>query len=163
MAGPPYQDTAPVTGHAETAVVQGAPSIAPSCTSTPGVVVPPAPVAQCADPKAAPAADIPVAGAAPGWTPFKEFHFPGEETNLPESDKTTVADIVTYLKDHASLLVAIDGHLDPKHLGMGHRRINAIRSQLLKAGIAAERVRTGAFGHPGSARAGRVAVLTREP
>jgi peptidoglycan-associated lipoprotein len=62
-----------------------------------------------------------------------------------------VSDIAAYVKQNPSTKVGLDGHTDPRGTDqynqvLSERRVNAIRDALIKAGVPADRILTGAFG-----------------
>ena len=62
-----------------------------------------------------------------------------------------ITDIAAYVKQNAPPQVGIDGYADPRgtdpyNQGLSERRVNAIRDALVKAGVASDKIQTGAFG-----------------
>ena len=62
-----------------------------------------------------------------------------------------VSDIAAYVKQNPSTKVGLDGHTDPRgtdkyNQALSERRVNAIRDALIKAGVPADTILTGAFG-----------------
>jgi len=78
-----------------------------------------------------------------------------------EADLKRVAEIADYMKQNPSLNIGLDGHMDPENRPLSDRRVAAMRDSLIKAGMPASHIETGAFGSPAQRRAGRVEVLLR--
>jgi peptidoglycan-associated lipoprotein len=106
------------------------------------------------------------AGVVDHWTSYRDFWFDFDRADMQPSETAKVADIATYLKKNPSLQVAIDGSMDPRgsdprNPELGDRRVNAIRDSLIKAGVPAEKIKSGAFGDESLRRDRRVEVLIR--
>ena len=96
-----------------------------------------------------------VAGA-PGsagtlWTAFKDILFDFDKSNLRANEQTEITQIAAYLQQNPAFTVGIDGHADPRgtdayNQALSERRVNTIKAALLKAGVPAEKIQTGAFG-----------------
>jgi outer membrane protein OmpA-like peptidoglycan-associated protein len=89
--------------------------------------------------------------AGPSWTSFKNFLFDFDKSDIRANQMSEVSEIATYVKQNPSTKVAIDGHTDPRgtdkyNQALSERRVNAIRDALMKAGVPADRILTGAFG-----------------
>jgi outer membrane protein OmpA-like peptidoglycan-associated protein len=98
-------------------------------------------------------------GPAGGWTPFKDFWFDSNRSDLMSSDSAAVSDIASYLRQNPGQQVGIDGSMDPKNTDLSNRRVSAVRNALLQAGVPSYKIQTGAFGNPDLQRDRRVAVL----
>jgi outer membrane protein OmpA-like peptidoglycan-associated protein len=90
-------------------------------------------------------------GAAAAWTSFKNFLFDFDKSDIRANDMSEVSDIAAYVKQNPSTKVGIDGHTDPRgtdkyNQALSERRVNAIRDALIKAGVPADKILTGAFG-----------------
>jgi peptidoglycan-associated lipoprotein len=62
-----------------------------------------------------------------------------------------VSEIAAYVKQNPSTKVGIDGHTDPRgtdkyNQALSERRVDAVREALVKAGVPADKILTGAFG-----------------
>ena len=100
------------------------------------------------------------------WTLYRDFQFDYNQPNLRASETKKVSEIARYLKGNPSLKVAIDPSLnfrgtDPRNQDLSDQRVSAIRDALIKAGVPAAKIQTGAFGDPKLARDGRIALLVR--
>jgi len=89
--------------------------------------------------------------AVANWTSFKDILFDFDKSAIRSNETSKVADIVTYLQQNPSIVVGIDGHADPRgtdkyNQALSERRVNAIRDALTNAGVARDKVQTGAFG-----------------
>lgn len=77
-----------------------------------------------------------------------------------------VDEIAQYLKANSSLKVGLDGarnprSSNPRNQQLSNQRVNSIRNALIKEGVPAAKIQTGAFGNPQLARDRQVAVLLR--
>jgi outer membrane protein OmpA-like peptidoglycan-associated protein len=93
----------------------------------------------------------PQAAAAKQWSSFRNFLFDFDKSAVRPNETSHVADIAAYIKQNPSARVGIDGHTDPRgtdgyNQGLSERRVNAIRDALVKAGVSADKIHTGAFG-----------------
>jgi len=89
--------------------------------------------------------------AGPSWTSFKNFLFDFDKSDIRTTQMNEVSEIAAYVKQNPSTKVGIDGHTDPRgtdkyNQALSERRVNAIRDALMKAGVPADRILTGAFG-----------------
>jgi outer membrane protein OmpA-like peptidoglycan-associated protein len=85
------------------------------------------------------------------WTTFKDILFDFDKSDIRSNETSKVTDIVTYLQQNPSIMVGIDGHADPRgtdkyNQALSERRVNTIRDALTKAGVARDKIQTGAFG-----------------
>ena len=93
-----------------------------------------------------------VAGAqGPRWVTFKDILFDFDQSNLRADEQSEIDRIVSHLKENPSITVGIDGHTDPRGTDrynqlLSERRVGAIKGALMKAGVPAEKIETGAFG-----------------
>jgi outer membrane protein OmpA-like peptidoglycan-associated protein len=101
------------------------------------------------------------AGVVANWTSYKSFWFSDNSSNIRDSDAGKVSEIVEYMKKNPSLHVGIDGYMNPNDRDLSNNRINAVRNNLIKAGMPAGSIETGAFGDANLRREGRVEVLIR--
>ena len=99
--------------------------------------------------------DAGVAGAAGAaavsWTAFNDFLFDFDKANVRQNEMSKVSDIAAHLQKNPSLTVGIDGHTDPRgtdlyNQALSERRVDAIKSALMNAGVPADKIKTGAFG-----------------
>jgi outer membrane protein OmpA-like peptidoglycan-associated protein len=93
-----------------------------------------------------------VAGA-PGatWVSFRDILFDFDKSNVRANEMYEINAIAAYLQKNPSVTIGIDGHADPRgndryNQALSERRVAAIKSALMKAGVPAEKIQTGAFG-----------------
>jgi hypothetical protein len=101
------------------------------------------------------------AGVINRWTSYRDFKFESNMAELRASDKDKVSEIATYMKANPSLNIAIDGSMEPRNQDLTDQRVDTVRAALIKAGVPASRIQTGAFGDRTPAQNGRVLVLIR--
>ena len=85
------------------------------------------------------------------WTKFKDILFDFDKADVRSDETGKVSDIASYLRQHPSVVVGIDGYADPRgsdkyNQALSQRRVNAVRDALLGAGVPADKITTGAFG-----------------
>jgi len=85
------------------------------------------------------------------WTTFKDILFDFDKSNVRPSEQVEVNQIASYLLENPAFTVGLDGHADPRgtdayNQALSERRVNAIKAALVKAGVPAEKIQTGAFG-----------------
>ncbi len=104
---------------------------------------------------AGPMGDAGVAGAqgATGlrWTKFKDVLFDFDKSNLRANEQAEINQIAAHLLQNPAFTVGIDGHTDPRgtdsyNQALSERRVESIKSALMKAGVPADKIFTGAFG-----------------
>jgi hypothetical protein len=93
------------------------------------------------------------------WTPYRDFWFDSNNSSLQASDSIKVSDIANYVSQHPSQHVGIDGSVDPNNTDLGNRRVNAVRTALIQAGVPSSKIQIGAFADPQLQRDRRVEVL----
>jgi outer membrane protein OmpA-like peptidoglycan-associated protein len=100
------------------------------------------------------------AGKAYGdWTPYRDFWFDSNKSDLQSSDSGKVSDIANYVSQRAGRHVAIDGSIDPNNADLSNRRVSAVRNALVEAGVPSSKIQIGAFADPQLQRDRRVEVL----
>jgi peptidoglycan-associated lipoprotein len=93
----------------------------------------------------------------PGWTQNREalavdtVYFDYDKSTIREGEKSKVVAVAEYLKGNLMVAVLIEGHCDERgteeyNRALGERRALALREELVKLGIAADRVDTVTFG-----------------
>ena len=120
----------------------------------------------------------------PGWREDREMfksdavHFAYDSSAIRDGEKSKIENVAGYLKSNASAAVRVEGNADERgteeyNRALGERRALAIRSALVQAGVASDRVdtlsngedRPAAEGHDESAwkknRRGDFVVLTQ--
>ena len=85
------------------------------------------------------------------YTTFKDILFDFDKSNLRANEQSEINQIASYLQQNPAFTVGIDGHTDPRgtdayNQALSERRVNAIKAELMKAGVPAEKIQTGAFG-----------------
>ncbi|MES1194483.1 MAG: OmpA family protein, partial [Opitutus sp.] len=105
-----------------------------------------------------------VAGVVGQWTSYRDFNFAYNDSRISKSDDMKVASIAAYMRDNPSLSLALDGTMDPhgsdpRDQALNDRRVDAVRSALIEAGVPSYRIKTGAYGDPLTRRDRRVEVL----
>ena len=98
------------------------------------------------------------------WTAYRDFTFYGDRADLQPSDVTMADEIAGYMAHNPSLQIGIDGSTNPSggapaNQGPNDRRVDAVQAALIKAGVPASKIQTGAFGDPQLRRDDRVEVL----
>jgi len=100
------------------------------------------------------------------WTSYQDFWFDAGRADIYPADASKVTDIAAYMKQNTSMQLGIDSSMNPNSIDQGkldlaRRRGNAVHDALITAGVAASRIKSGAFGDTGLRRDGRVEVLIR--
>jgi outer membrane protein OmpA-like peptidoglycan-associated protein len=99
------------------------------------------------------------------WISYRTFWFDYNTVDLRNSDSGQVSEIAYYMQQNPSLKVGIDGSSprgsDARNQDLAGRRVRSVHSALVKAGVPAYRIETGAFGDEQLARDGRVEMLLR--
>jgi peptidoglycan-associated lipoprotein len=99
-------------------------------------------------------------GDQPGhtnWTPHPEIlkdysvHFAFDSSAVRSSDKSKVASVADYLKNNPNVAVRVEGNCDERgteeyNRSLGERRALAGREELIRLGIASDRVDTLSYG-----------------
>ena len=91
------------------------------------------------------------ASTAKQWSSFRNFLFDFDKSAIRSNETSHVSDVAAYMKQNPSARVGIDGYADPRgtdpyNQGLSERRVDTIRDALVKAGVAGDRIETGAFG-----------------
>jgi outer membrane protein OmpA-like peptidoglycan-associated protein len=98
-------------------------------------------------------------GPGGSWTPFRDFWFDYNRSDLQSSDSGKASDIANYLRQNPGQQVGIDGSIDPNNMDLSNRRVSTVRNALLQAGVPSYKIQTGTFGNPALQRDRRVEVL----
>ncbi len=83
---------------------------------------------------------------------FQKIHFETDSSKVDgQAVQKTVKAVAKYLQNHPQALVYIEGHCDERgpalyNLSLGSQRANAVRSALIKEGIAGDRLMTVSYG-----------------
>jgi len=104
------------------------------------------------------------AGVVDRWTSFRDFMFEYDRADIQPADTSKVSEIAAYMRQNPSLQVGLDGSIDPRgtdprNQALSDRRVDAVRDALIRAGVPANKIQTGAFGDAQLARDRRVEVL----
>jgi outer membrane protein OmpA-like peptidoglycan-associated protein len=75
-----------------------------------------------------------------------------------------VSEMANYINQNPSLQLGIDGSVEPtgseaRDQNLSNRRVDTLRNALMRAGVPAYKIQTGAFGDPQLTRDQRVEVL----
>ena len=105
-----------------------------------------------------------MAGIVGHWTPYRSFTFAYNDAQIQESDSVKSSDIAAYMKANPSLQIGIDGTMDPngadpKDQSLNDRRIDAVRTSLVAAGVPASKISVGSYADSQNHRDRRVEVL----
>ena len=106
-------------------------------------------------------------GAIGRWNGYRDIMFDANGgTDIQPDQAAKLSEVAAYVKQNPSLQVGVDGSTgqqgyDEQHRGLRDRRTQAVCDALVKAGVPADRITTGAFADPGQRRDGRVAVLIK--
>ena len=101
-----------------------------------------------------PAGAVGMTSARASWTVFKDILFDFDKADIRASETSKVPEIAVYMQQNPSVQVGIDGYADPRgtnpyNMSLSQRRVSAIQDALVKAGVASDRIETGAFGEMG--------------
>jgi peptidoglycan-associated lipoprotein len=91
------------------------------------------------------------AGLAAKALLISDILFDFDVANIRASEKDKITEIVTYMKDNPDVLLSLNGYADPRgespyNLALSKRRVESVRTALTSAGVAADRIKTDAFG-----------------
>jgi peptidoglycan-associated lipoprotein len=100
---------------------------------------------------------IPLGPGHVGWTEDAEtfkteiVHFDFDSAVVKPSEKPKIETVATYLKGNLSVAVKVEGHCDERgteeyNRSLGDRRALAVREELVRLGIAPERIDTISYG-----------------
>jgi peptidoglycan-associated lipoprotein len=107
--------------------------------------------------KSADTTGIAMGNGHPGWGEEREalkadtIHFEYDSATVKPAEHSKVTAVADYLKSNAANAVKVEGHCDERgtdeyNRSLGERRAQAIRTELVKAGVDAGRVDTVSFG-----------------
>jgi hypothetical protein len=108
-----------------------------------------------------PTGDRGAAGVVASWTQWREITFTDNTSNIRTPDAQQVAEIAEYMRNNPSLRIGIDGHMNPNNRDLSNLRVNTVREALIRSGVPATQIETGAFGTSAVRRDGRVGILVR--
>jgi hypothetical protein len=92
----------------------------------------------------------PMAGNA-GWTSYGAYTFAANSDDIARSDRYKSREIAGYMQQNPSRRIALDSS--------DSTRVRIVRSELIDAGVPADRIESGAFGDSRLRHDGRVEVL----
>jgi outer membrane protein OmpA-like peptidoglycan-associated protein len=85
------------------------------------------------------------------WLSFKDILFDFDEANIRTDEQAKIGELVDFMQKNRGLYVNLEGHADPRgtnpyNQALSQRRVDAIRDAVRTAGIAQERILSGAMG-----------------
>src|SRR5437867_6905719 len=100
---------------------------------------------------AGPAGPLGAKGADFVWTAFSDVLFDFDRADIRADEARKVAELASVLKSNPGYKVELEAFTDPRgpdkyNLALSRRRVEAVRSALIAAGVSAEAIRTGAYG-----------------
>ena len=84
------------------------------------------------------------------WSVYRNYDFTNGN-QIARSDGRKAREVAEYSNQNPSYRLAIDGH--------DERRVSAVRTALIDAGVPASRIETGTYGDPKARKDSQVAVL----
>ena len=97
----------------------------------------------------------------PAWSRDRDcfrqqtIYFSADSAGLRDETKQAITEVAKFLKAHPSLVVQIEGHSDDRgseehNRWLGDRRAHAVAEELVRVGIAEDRIDTMSYGtnHP---------------
>lgn len=105
-----------------------------------------------------------VDGTVGQWTSYRDYAFKYNDARIDRAESAKSAGIAAYMQDNPSLQLGLDGSMDPqgsdpRDQTLRDRRVEAVRANLVAAGVPASRIKVGAYGDPSTRRDRRVEVL----
>jgi len=90
-------------------------------------------------------------GAGGEQGPLQDVQFPFDSYELDDAARSTLQDNGTWLKDHLSAKVELEGHTDERgtveyNLALGAKRARAAKDYLAALGVSADRMSTISYG-----------------
>ena len=90
-------------------------------------------------------------GAQRPWVTFADFLFDFDRSSIRGSETGKIDKVNQYMKENPSVEIGLDGHADPRgthqyNQPLSQRRVDAVKAALMSAGIASDKITTGAFG-----------------
>jgi peptidoglycan-associated lipoprotein len=91
------------------------------------------------------------AGLDAKWASFGDILFDFDKSNIRASEQKKIDDLAAYLKSNPGFAVGLDGFADPRGTNqynqkLSESRVLAVRKALESAGVASNKISTGAFG-----------------
>ncbi len=120
----------------------------------PSAAAPPAQVIERATPSPeapAPTQEAQTAVPQPQSAPLQDVFFDFDRARLRPDQQKALHSNITWLKANPHAEILIEGHCDERgtpeyNIGLGQRRANAVRHQLIRAGIPAVRIAAVSYG-----------------
>jgi outer membrane protein OmpA-like peptidoglycan-associated protein len=106
-------------------------------------------------------------GVIEQWASYKDLWFENNMADIRSSEADKLTEIAAYLEQNPSLQIRIDGSMDPRGTdsrgeglrNLSQRRVNAVRSALITAGVDESKIQTTVSGDQRSRHDRRVQVL----
>jgi outer membrane protein OmpA-like peptidoglycan-associated protein len=100
------------------------------------------------------------------WTLYRDIRFDYNRSDLRASEVNKIGEIAQYIRANPSLKIGLDGSMDPngtdpRNQSLSDLLVKVIRDALVKAGVPASSIESGAFGDSRLVADRRVAVLLR--
>src|SRR2546421_5501696 len=100
---------------------------------------------------AGPAGPMGAKGADFVWTAFSDVLFDFDRADIRADEARKVAELASVLKSNPGYKVELEAFTDPRgpdkyNLALSRRRVEAVRSALIAAGVSPGAIRTGAYG-----------------
>jgi outer membrane protein OmpA-like peptidoglycan-associated protein len=92
---------------------------------------------------------------SPGtWTSVDNVNFEFKSAGIQPKCADKLAQVATWMHEHQPIVIALDGHVDDglandNSPALNASRVQAVRSALIAAGVAASRISVGTFGARG--------------
>jgi len=85
------------------------------------------------------------------WVTFADFLFDFDRSAIRGSETGKIDKLNQYMKEHPGIEIGLDGHADPRgttayNQPLSQRRVDTVKAALVNAGIASDKISTGAFG-----------------
>ncbi len=85
------------------------------------------------------------------WEPFRDVQFDFDKADIRSSEASKLAQLAAYLKQNPAFHVELEGFADPRgsqthNMKLSTNRVNAVRDQLVAAGVPKEQILIGAYG-----------------
>jgi OmpA family protein/collagen triple helix repeat protein len=93
------------------------------------------------------------AGIVNHWTEYRQINFRKNAATIHSSGMNTISEIAAYSAKNPSLQIGIDGSMNsssaqPIDQDLSDRRVSAVRTALIQAGVPAHKIEVGAFNDP---------------
>jgi outer membrane protein OmpA-like peptidoglycan-associated protein len=89
--------------------------------------------------------------AGGSWSVYRDYTFNSNSNRIASLDDSKAREIAQYLRENPTYRVALDGS--------NEANVGSVRTAMIDAGVAANRIQTGAYGDPQLRADRRVAVL----